>query len=165
MRSISGHIQQRQEELRELVRPVIAKRLELLVEQLWEYPGLWEEINDRYERGSLRGSYPALLKDLSEVKELRHMFLRIGVMHAVRPLLPAVGPRWRESRGRQAEDLQAEEGRARRVGRPSSRASGSPISSSRSTHGAASPAGSPTSIPASQRRTGRSSTPLSWSTG
>jgi hypothetical protein len=71
MRSLSGHIQQRQEELRELARPVIAERLELLVEQLWEDPGLWEEINDRYERGSLRGNYPALLKDLSEVKELR----------------------------------------------------------------------------------------------
>jgi hypothetical protein len=97
MRSISGHIQQRQEELRELVRPVIAKRLELLVEQLWEDPSLWEEINDRYERGSLNGNYPALLKDLSEVKELRHMFLRIGVMHAVRPLLPAVRQPWDES--------------------------------------------------------------------
>ena len=97
MRSQSGHIQQRQEELKELARPVIAERLELLVEQLWEDPSLWEEINDRYERGSLNGNYPALLEDLSEVKELRHMFLRIGVMHAVRPLLPAVRQPWDES--------------------------------------------------------------------
>ena len=94
MRTLTGHIQQRQEELRELARPAIAERLELLVEQLWEDPSLWEEINDRYERGSLRGSYPALLKDLSEIPEHRHMFLKIGVMHAVWPLLPAVRQPW-----------------------------------------------------------------------
>ena len=97
MRSLSGHIQQRQEELRELARPIIAERLEVLVEQLWEDPALWEEINDRYERGSLSGNYPALVKDLSEVPEQRHMFLRIGVMHAVGPLLPSVRQPWDES--------------------------------------------------------------------
>jgi hypothetical protein len=59
------------EEFKELVRPLVAKRLAALVEQLWEDEGLWKEIHDRFEQGSLRGNYPTLLEGLPENPDIR----------------------------------------------------------------------------------------------
>jgi hypothetical protein len=55
-----GDIQQVKEELRELVRPALAARVESLIEELWQDEELWEILRERFERYSLHGHYPAL---------------------------------------------------------------------------------------------------------
>ena len=85
------------EEFKELVRPLVAKRLAALVEQLWKDDDLWKEIRDRFEQGSLRGNYPTLLEELPENPEYKDYLLKMGTMLAMRSLLPPTRQPWDES--------------------------------------------------------------------
>lgn len=86
------------EELRELVRPALAARMESLIEELWQDKELWKTVRERFERGVLRGHYPALLGILSDLSdEQKDTFLEMAGMDAMRSLTPPRRQPWDES--------------------------------------------------------------------
>jgi hypothetical protein len=86
------------EELRELYRPSIASRMEELLEELWENPQFFAEVKERFERGRLRGTYPALESDLGQLpEEQRDMSLVVGGLSAIRSFVPREVEPWDRS--------------------------------------------------------------------
>jgi hypothetical protein len=83
------------EELRELYRPSVASRMEELLEELWEDPQFFAEIKERFEKGRLRGNYPALERKMSEVREdNRDMFIVSGGLAAMQSFVPREVQPW-----------------------------------------------------------------------
>jgi len=77
------------EETIELVRPVLATRVELLIEQLWKDEEVWQEIRERFEHGSLCELYPAIHEGLSRIPdEEKDAFLKAFAIEAMRCLAP-----------------------------------------------------------------------------
>jgi hypothetical protein len=67
------------EELRDLYRPSIASRMEEKLDELWGDPQFFAEVKDRFEKGRLRGNYPALERYLGQLsEEQRDMSLVVG---------------------------------------------------------------------------------------
>ncbi len=91
------------EELRELFRPAIAKRIEPLMEQLQEQlmedEEFFREVYERYEKGVARGHYPELQYMLSEAAdEGREHFLRnTGTRMGLGAFMPPKEQVWDES--------------------------------------------------------------------
>ena len=91
--------QQLNEELRELVRPALAARVESLIEELWQNEELWENLREQFEELDLRGEYyPALREHLSALSgEQKDAFLKRAGMEAMRSLAPSRRQPWDES--------------------------------------------------------------------
>ncbi len=98
MESLPGDTQRTNEELRELVRPALAARMESLIEELWHDEEFWKNVRERFEQGSLRGNYPALLEGLSNLSdEQKDAFLKMAGMNAMHSLAPSKKQPWDES--------------------------------------------------------------------
>ena len=83
------------EELRELYRPSVASRMEEVLEELWEDPQFFAEIKERFAKGRLRGNYPALEREMSEVREdNRDMFIVSGGLAAMQSFVPREVQPW-----------------------------------------------------------------------
>ena len=90
--------QQLNEELRELVRPALAARVESLIEELGQDDELWENLCERFEELDLHGCYPALREHLSALSdEQKDAFLKKAGMEAMRSLAPPGRQPWDES--------------------------------------------------------------------
>jgi hypothetical protein len=97
MGRLSGNWSRPNEELRELVRPIVAERMEEFIEGLRSDEAFLEEIRKRFEQGRLRGNYPALSEDLSELpQDYREAFLSTLATQAMRSLLPPKKQPWDE---------------------------------------------------------------------
>jgi hypothetical protein len=97
MGRLSGNWSRPNEELRELVRPIVAERMEEFIEGLRSDEAFLEEIRKRFEQGRLRGNYPALSEDLSELPQgYREAFLSTLATQAIRSLLPPKKQPWDE---------------------------------------------------------------------
>jgi len=89
--------QQLNEELRELVRPALAARVESLIRELWQDEELWENVRERFERDSLYGHYPALLEALSDMSDAQvDAFLKEAGLGAMCSLAPPRRQPWDE---------------------------------------------------------------------
>ena len=67
------------EDLRDLYRPSIASRMEEKLDELWGDPQFFAEVKERFEKGRLRGNYPALERYLGQLsEEQRDMALVVG---------------------------------------------------------------------------------------
>lgn len=102
MKSISRQLRQESEEARELVRPILAKRLQAAVEELWEDEQFWEEVQDRFEKGILEGHYPALNEGFSLASNAdsdvsKEVLLKIVGTSGMNALLPPVEQPWDSS--------------------------------------------------------------------
>ena len=87
--------QQLNEELRELVRPALAARVESLIEELGQDDELWENLCERFEELDLHGCYPALREHLSALSdEQKDAFLKKAGMEAMRSLAPPGRQPW-----------------------------------------------------------------------
>src|SRR3712207_4310078 len=87
------------EELRELYRPSVASRMENLLERLWEDPQFFAEVKERFEKGRLRGNYPALEREMSEIHDEhnRDMFIVSGGLGAIQSFVPREVEPWDRS--------------------------------------------------------------------
>jgi hypothetical protein len=98
MASLSSDAQRMNEELRELVRPALAARMESLIDELWHDDELWKNIGERFEWGILSGHYPALLEGLSNIPdEEKDAFLKMAGTDAMRSLVPPRKQPWDQS--------------------------------------------------------------------
>src|SRR5829696_3859110 len=98
MANLQWDLQRRQEELKELVRPALAARVESLIRELWQDEELWENVRERFERNVLDGHYPALLEYLSDLPdEQKYAVLKIKGSRAMRSLAPPRRQPWDES--------------------------------------------------------------------
>ena len=87
-----------EEELKELVRPALAARVESLIRELWQDEEHWENVRERFERNVLDGHYPALREHLSDLSdEQKDGFLKRAGMDAMRSLAPPRRQPWDES--------------------------------------------------------------------
>jgi hypothetical protein len=97
MGRLSGDWSRLVEELMELFRPVVAERMEELIKGLRSDEDFFREIRERFEQGRLRGNYPALSEEVSELPEDHwETFLSVIGMQAVRSLLPPRKRPWDE---------------------------------------------------------------------
>lgn len=99
MKSISRQLQRVGEEARELVRPILAERLQAVVEELREDEQFWEEVQDRFEQGALKGHYPALNEEVSQASNTdsdisEETLLKIFGISGMRALLPPAERPW-----------------------------------------------------------------------
>jgi hypothetical protein len=87
------------EELRELYRPSVASRLDEKLDELWADPQFFAEVKERFEKGRLRGNYPALERYLGQLsEEQRDMSLVVGGHgSALQSFVPREVEPWDES--------------------------------------------------------------------
>src|SRR5215204_6195720 len=103
MGSSFGDTQRIKEDLRDLVRPALAARVESLIEELRHDEEFWKNVRERFERGISNGHYPGLLKGLSELSddelsdEQKDAFLRMAGIDAMRTLTPPSRQPWDEA--------------------------------------------------------------------
>ena len=77
---------------------MLAARVKSLIEQLLQDEEDWKEIRERFEQGSRRGAYPAILEGWSRtLDEEKDMFLKVFGMEAMRCLTPPKKQPWDES--------------------------------------------------------------------
>ncbi len=76
---------------------MLAARVKSLIEQLLQDEEDWKEIRERFEQGSRRGAYPAILEGWSCIPdEEKDMFLKVFGMEAMRCLAPPKKQPWDE---------------------------------------------------------------------